>query len=333
MEINDSIQEKIIKLQEKYATIGQDLDSYLDGLLVSNPLYYWDYIKVDALLSLQQQRTDFPDEQIFIVYHQITELYFHLTLHEMRQLSYNGRNVTDMGQDLGWNQKLTGTLLTERLKRINRYFEALTLSFDIMRTGMDKDQFLRFRMALLPASGFQAANYRRIEICATDLGNLVHHTKREQMKNASVLEQLNNIYWRQGAIIEETGEKTLTLKHFEDKYMDDFRNLALEMEHRNLWKKFQSLTVEEKQNPELIDALKAFDVHVNINWPLVHYKTAARYMARDNSDVAATGGTNWQKYLPPRFQKRIFFPEMWSESERENWGKEWVSSVITKVWE
>jgi tryptophan 2,3-dioxygenase len=64
---------------------------------------------------------------------------------------------------------------------------------------------------------------------------------------------------------------------------------------------------------------------------LVHYKTAVRYLAKDNNDVAATGGTNWQKYLPPRFQKRIFFPELWTDKEKEEWGKTWVEEAMRKI--
>jgi tryptophan 2,3-dioxygenase len=37
---------------------------------------------------------------------------------------------------------------------------------------------------------------------------------------------------------------------------------------------------------------------------------------------AATGGSNWEKYLHPAFQKRIFFPSLYSQEELENWGKE-----------
>ena len=47
---------------------------------------YWDYINLDTLLSLQHPVTPFPDEEIFIIYHQTTELYFKLSLHELRQL-------------------------------------------------------------------------------------------------------------------------------------------------------------------------------------------------------------------------------------------------------
>jgi tryptophan 2,3-dioxygenase len=36
--------------------------------------------------------------------------------------------------------------------------------------------------------------------------------------------------------------------------------------------------------------------------------------------IKATGGTNWQKYLPPKRQHVLFFPELWTEKEKENWG-------------
>ncbi|MBL4709710.1 MAG: tryptophan 2,3-dioxygenase, partial [Flavobacteriales bacterium] len=36
--------------------------------------------------------------------------------------------------------------------------------------------------------------------------------------------------------------------------------------------------------------------------------------------VEATGGSDWQKYMHPKYQKRIFFPDLWSEKELENWG-------------
>ena len=52
MELSESTLNKIKILKSKYASIGQDLDSYLDGLIYANPLTYWDYIEVDALLSL-----------------------------------------------------------------------------------------------------------------------------------------------------------------------------------------------------------------------------------------------------------------------------------------
>jgi tryptophan 2,3-dioxygenase len=147
MELSEATLERVKKLRDKYAAIGQDLDSYLDGLIYANPLTYWDYIEVDALLSLQKPKTDFPDEKIFIVYHQITELYFYLIQHEIDQICRNGKKISELGQDLGWHDELSIETFIEKLRRCNMYFGALTKSFDIMRLGMEKEQFTKFRMA------------------------------------------------------------------------------------------------------------------------------------------------------------------------------------------
>ncbi|GAB4207986.1 MAG: tryptophan 2,3-dioxygenase family protein [Bacteroidia bacterium] len=322
MNIEKNTLEKLELLFEKYALSGQDVNSYLDGLLISNYLPYWDYISVDTLLTLQKPRTDFPDEVIFIVYHQITELYFKLCLHEYHQIAHNGRNVLPNGQDLGWKEKLDVYFLIERVNRINRYFEALTKSFEIMIDGMEKEQFLRFRMALLPASGFQSAQYRLIEMASTPMINLTDKEHRERLRrqNASIEEMYEHIYWKKGATEVTTGKKTYTLIQFEKKYEKQFIEWAKYYSDKNLWMKYLSLSDEDRNHPELIKAMKNIDLNVNVRWPLIHYKSAARYLQQDKQDVAATGGTNWQKYLPPRFQKRIFFPDLWSEQEKEKWG-------------
>ena len=164
-ELDQDIQNLLNKLEEKYEAMGQDLSSYLDGLLYSDYLTYWNYIHLDTLLSLQSPRTAFPDEKIFILYHQVTELYFRMILNEMEQAVF-----TDPVDE---------SLFKKRLKRVNRYFDHLIDSFDVMVDGMDPEQFLAFRMALLPASGFQSGQYRMIEIHATDFINLTNHESRK----------------------------------------------------------------------------------------------------------------------------------------------------------
>ncbi|MEK6616428.1 MAG: tryptophan 2,3-dioxygenase family protein [Bacteroidota bacterium] len=309
--------------------MGQSLTNYLDGLLFSNYLTYWDYTHVDKLLALQNPKTDFPDEMIFIIYHQITELYFKLSLHEFEQIAHNGKKVMPTGEDLGWNEKMDVRFSTERVTRINRYFEALTKSFDIMVDGMEPQQFLAYRMALLPASGFQNAQYRMLEISSTNFLQLVDKDVRSKFSEKNSIEEMyEHIYWKQGATELATGKKTLTLKQFEKKYSKQFIQLAKDYTSKNLWAKYKSLTTEEQKNSDLINALRQLDV--NVNWPLVHYKSAVRYLQQDEKQVAATGGTNWQKYLPPRFQKRIFYPELWSKKEMDEWGKAWVESAEKK---
>jgi tryptophan 2,3-dioxygenase len=331
--MEQGIADKLKLLEDKYAQMGQDLNSYLDGLLLSNYLTYWDYVQVDTLLTLQNPKTDYPDELIFIIYHQITELYFKLSLHELEQIADNGKDILPNGKDNGWREKISADYLTERVTRVNRYFESLTKSFEIMVDGMEKEQFLRYRMALLPASGFQSAQYRKIEISCTDFINLVDKDVRAnfQGKNVSLEELFNYIYWNKGATELATGKKTLTLQQFEKKYGQAFLTLAKAYQEKNVWQKYKSLPASDQQNEKLINALKQLDINVNINWPLMHYKSAVRYLQQQAGDAAATGGTNWQKYLPPRFQKRIFYPEIWTEQEKEDWGKGWVETNVFKV--
>ena len=170
--VDANLLEQLKKLQAKYDVMGQDLSSYLDGLLYSDYLTYWDYIHLDTLLSLQSPETSLPDEKVFILYHQITELYFRMVMLELEQISSR--------------PNIDATFFIERINRIIRYFQNLVNSFEIMVVGMEKEQFLKFRMALLPASGFQSAQYRLIEIASTDVINLVNVHDREGLHHAEL---------------------------------------------------------------------------------------------------------------------------------------------------
>jgi tryptophan 2,3-dioxygenase len=303
--VNPELLTQLKKLQEKYDVMGQDLSSYLDGLLYSDYLTYWDYIHLDTLLSLQSPKTSFPDEHIFIIYHQITELYFRLVILELEQIT-SKENPDEK-------------FFTERLDRVNRYFNHLENSFDIMVKGMERDQFLKFRMSLLPASGFQSAQYRVIEFYATDVMNLVAEKDRQHISDPKSIDQVvDHLYWRSGATELATGKKTLTLQQFEKKYLNEFRELSLSLANRNLYQLYKK---HFEGNQNVIDRLRQFDTLANVLWPLAHMKSAAHYLEKDPEDIKATGGTNWQKYLPPRFQRIIFFPELWSEQEKAEWGK------------
>ena len=314
MDFTPEIKDKLHQLQEKYTAMGQDMASYLDGLLYADFLTYWDYIHLDTLLSLQSPKTPFPDEEIFIMYHQITELYFKLTLHECRQIAEH--------------ENLTVEFFTARVKRINAYFNALTSSFEVMVDGMEKEQFLKFRMSLLPASGFQSGQYRMIEICATDFIRLVDKSKREELSTATIEEQFENIYWKFGATELASGKQTLTLKQFIKKYAAQFLQLAKDRTLTNFSALYHQLQANGADVSALAEELRKLDLYVNVEWPLSHYKSAVRYLEKDPVDIAATGGTNWQKYLPPRFQKRIFYPFLWTGEQMEEWGKGWMLSVL-----
>ncbi|MDX1363687.1 tryptophan 2,3-dioxygenase family protein [Arenibacter latericius] len=311
----DHIDSQISKLEEKYKDSGQDLSSYLDGLLYQRYLTYWDYINLDTLLSIQVPRTHFPDEEIFIMYHQITELYFKLILHEQKQL------VDDKSQDVDF--------FIEKANRINSYYKVLISSFSVMIKGMQREQFMQYRMALLPASGFQSAQYRMIELYATSMENLVHYSERDNFSSDDTIEELyEQIYWKKGATDKTTGEKTLTLKQFEYRYTPRLIRIAKQVQNNTIYNKYQQLPQEAKNNKTLIDALKALDMNANVNWPLMHMGSAYRYLTKDDTQIEATGGTNWKQYLPPSFQKVIFFPELYTKQELNNWGKQWVDHIF-----
>ena len=313
--IKPEIAERIVKLEEKFKNSGQDIASYLDGLLHERYLTYWDYIHLDTLLSLQIPRTHFPDEEIFIGYHQITELYFKLIIHEQKQI------IDDKQQK--------ASFFTEKINRINRYFRILIDSFDVMIRGMEYHQFLKFRMALLPASGFQSAQFRMIELYATPMEHLVHEPIRSEYTANTPLDELyEKLYWKRGATDLETGDKTLTLKQFEYRYTPRFIRIANEIKGETIYHKYLQLPKQEQDNESLIQALKTFDLNANINWNLMHMGAAHRYLHKEDSAIEATGGTNWKQFLPPSFQKIVFFPNLWSQEELNNWGREWVSHTF-----
>ncbi len=317
MEQSQKTEALIVELRAKFEASGQNINDYLEGMLVGNYEPYWRYIAVDALLGLQQPKTDVPDEMIFIGYHQITELYFKLILHELDQM----RDVN-----------LGAKRFADKLCRIRRYFNNLIYSFDIMIDGMEKEQFLKFRMALLPASGFQSAQFRLIEMAFTDLNNLALAEQREALIGQNLETQYNAIYWKQGAVVAETGKKTLTLTQFEDAYQEQFLQWAAKWQDNNLWQMAQKLMSLGEFTDELREEFRMLDTCLNVNWRLSHYRSAVRYLSNSEmgADAPATGGTNWQKFLPPRFQKIVSFPGLWSDEELQNWGKGWVEEQLTR---
>ncbi len=112
---------------------------------------YESYLKVDELLGLQQPRSDGPehDEVLFIVIHQVYELWFKELLHELDHV------VRLLGDDEPDRAHHT-------LKRILTILKVLVAQLDILET-MTPLEFLSFRSRLEAASGFQSGQFRQIE--------------------------------------------------------------------------------------------------------------------------------------------------------------------------
>lgn len=300
-------EELLAQIDEKYKAMGQDPDVHLSGLLHAEPIKYWDYVQVDALLGLQVQRTNLPDEMVFIMYHQINELLFKMILWEMNQISHTEGIEPDK--------------FVMHLMRVSRYFDMLSGSFDIMREGMELEQYMKFRDTLTPASGFQSAQYRKIEIASTELINLIDARFRETIdRNTPYEHAWDNMYWQVAGIDRKNGGKNKLMVNFENRYKKELIEWMKDYNTVNLWTKFKELPLEYKNNVDLVNAMRHYDHTVNISWVMHHYNAAAKYLDSGQGSAEATGGSDWHKYMHPKYQKRIFFPDLWSREEIDNWG-------------
>jgi tryptophan 2,3-dioxygenase len=296
-------------LEQKFKAINQKTDTHLEGLLWSKPITYWDYIQTDALLNLQTQRTILPDEMVFIMYHQVNELLFKMILWEINQLCHTDKPKTDF--------------FTEKLRRISRYFDMLTTSFDIMGDGMEVAQYMKFRNTLTPASGFQSAQYRMIEFSSTDLINLIDYRFRATIdRDTPYSHAFEHLYWQAAGKDYHTGEKSALLINFEKKYREEFLRYMEEHNTINIWQKFKQLPEADQKDENLVKAMRHYDHTINVTWVMGHLNAARKYIESGQGSGEATGGSDWKKYMHPKYQRRIFFPELWSEEELKNWGEE-----------
>ena len=306
--MNEKIIELNKRIEEKFKAIDQNPEVHLEGLVWAKPITYWDYIHTDALLSLQIQRSTEPDEMVFIMYHQINELLFKMMLWEIDQVALA--------------ETITASVFSEKLNRVSRYFDMLASSFSIMMDGMDVKQYLNFRNTLTPASGFQSAQYRLIEFASTDWINLIDRRFRETFdRNADYDKVYEHLYWQAAGKDHATGKKTTLLRLFEERYKPVFLEKLKFYNNCNFWHKFKSLPEAERNNPDLIKAMRHYDKTVNITWVMAHYYAAEKYLESEGKTAEATGGSDWKKYMLPKYQRRIFFPELWSAEELKNWGE------------
>lgn len=302
-------EELLSAIEDKYKKLGVPLDAMLEGLLWSTPITYWDYIQTDALLGLQASRTTEPDEKVFIMYHQVNEILFKMILWEIDQVAKV--------------EKITAEKFSKHLMRVSRYFDMLCSSFDVMGEGMDVEQYLKFRNTLTPASGFQSAQYRKIEFASTELINLIDNRFRATIdRDTPFAHAFDHLYWQAAGKNHQTGEKSILLRLFEEKYMGDFIDFMEDYNECNLAKKFQQLPEEVQNDPELIKAMRHYDYTANIKWVMAHYNAAGKYLGGGDKDLEATGGSNWRKYMHPSYQKRIYFPFLWTKEELDSWGKD-----------
>jgi tryptophan 2,3-dioxygenase len=125
------------------------------------PVYYGDYLQLNKLLDTQLPKSkelennEAHDETLFIIVHQVYELWFKQILHELKSIveMFSGKTVQE--KDL--------TTVVARLERITKIQALLVDQLGVIETMTPMD-FLEFRDLLVPASGFQSVQFREIEV-------------------------------------------------------------------------------------------------------------------------------------------------------------------------
>lgn len=231
-------------------------------------LSYGSYLRLEELLQLQSRLTSSHDELLFIVVHQTYELWFQLILDELEAT----REAIDR-DELFWAKHY--------LRRIVSIEEVMVHQVDVLDTMFPQD-FLEFRMALAPASGFQSVHFREIEFLSG-------------LKDAEYMGQV---------------EMSSTER----------QRLEARLEGRTLWDAFVDLMVRE--GVDSLSALflfkgKAVDLFELAEALLDHDQAFSLWRARHVLMVErqigskpGTGGSSGAAYLHTTLNKR-FFPLLW----------------------
>ena len=214
---------------------------------------YNDYLKIDKLLELQNLKSivhnnESHDEMLFIVIHQIYELWFKQIIHELDSIIFIFTSKYSIEQNIG--------LISERFNRIIEIQKLLIKQIDILDTMTPMD-FLEFRDYLIPASGFQSAQFRiienklglkienRIKFAGQKYDQLLIKLDKQKVNNSEKNNSLFNI-------IEKWLERTPFLKFDKFDFWDSYKKSVDNMINNDINKiKQNNLISIEAQNKAL----------------------------------------------------------------------------------
>ena len=253
-------------------------------------LTYASYLKLDELLSLQQPVSDGPehDETLFIIIHQIYELWFKEMIHELDMLK----------QCLESNQH---PQVAATLKRILTILKTLVAQIDILET-MTPVSFRTFRDRLESASGFQSAQFREFEfVCGNKNQAMVKHHR----DNPQVHDRLQKRF----------GERTVYDSFLRYLAANDYP-IPGEVLDRDVtqppqeWPKVQELLItiyrDDPQTRQVCELLVDFDEGLQ-EWRYRHVKMVERTIGTK----AGTGGSAGAAYLKTTLFRPLF-PDLWA---------------------
>lgn len=255
-------------------------------------LTYGSYLKVPELIKLQQalSEPEHHDELLFIVIHQVYELWFKQILHELDAV------IVTLGKGEIWES-------IRLLRRCIEIQRILVAQIQILET-MTPTDFLAFRDRLLPASGFQSAQFREVEFLSGAKNRRFLANYTDDPDSTAVLERR-----LQSPSLVDAVYDTLTMRGFElpanDKTLAD-DELARRKEIRI--SSLSRLYSESKNHYDLYmlaETLIEYDENF-LTWRDRHVRMVERMIGSKQG----TGGSEGAEYLRRTLDKK-FFPELW----------------------
>ncbi|MBL0934778.1 MAG: tryptophan 2,3-dioxygenase [Rhizobiaceae bacterium] len=251
---------------------------------------YGDYLRLDAILTAQAPLSKSPDEMLFIIQHQTSELWMKLAIHEMRA-----------AMDAIARDDLQPAF--KMLTRVARIFEQLNSAWDVLRT-MTPSEYTRFRDDLGQSSGFQSWQYRAVEYLAgnRNLAMLKPHAHAEKrvgpleeiLAKPSLYDEAIRLLSRNGFDVgDEVARTDWRAKRAEsDKVMEAWKIVYRDPER--WWLLY-----------ELAEKLVDFEDYFR-RWRFNHVTTVERIIGLKRG----TGGTAGVSYLRRMLEVELF-PELW----------------------
>ncbi|GAC1393758.1 MAG: tryptophan 2,3-dioxygenase [Vulcanimicrobiaceae bacterium] len=245
-----------------------------------NRLSYGSYLKVPQLLELQSPLSVPPhhDEMLFIIIHQVYELWFKQIMHELEAVMHHLSGTGDLLR------------VAKHFRRIHTIQRLLEQQVDILET-MTPQEFNEFREHLNPASGFQSLQFREIEF----LGGLkktdaLKHLELTPQERARLERRLNNptLYDALWALLQKRGLSAAT--HEE-------RIAALKSIYEQSESQYDLYLLME----DLIEFDERF-----LLWRGRHVRMVERMIG----SKMGTGGSPGVAYLATTLDRK-FFPELW----------------------
>lgn len=251
---------------------------------------YGDYLKLDKLLSAQNRLSDHHDEMLFIIIHQVSELWMKLVLHELRA----SVEVIREGEMQG---------AFKMLSRVSTIQTQIIHAWDVLST-LTPAEYVQFRDSLGQASGFQSYQYRMVEFA---LGYKTPHVLKIYEKDPELYGELKKAYEAPSiydVAIEKLAEAGFSInpqllnRDYTKMYESDPSVEAAWVKvYQNVDKYWELYQLAEK----LVDIEDWLQ-----QWRFRHMKTVERIIGHK----AGTGGSSGVGYLKKVLDHR-FFPELW----------------------